>query len=199
MMKNIKELTNVLVKCDLIEDIDSISVNGDYVETDLGEFLIYDNYEDAETEAVEQCKQIIEDCGLTENLIFEAEIQGLIDDSWFIEFWNELHEFNAYEEDIQYIVNDKEMEQLENGEISEDEIRENYFNSLQDSIKGLEMDEYKYQFGEQQFHEILIKENLIDIDALSRWCVDMDGVAHYLASYDGEEIEENGFYIYRVN
>ena len=61
------------------------------------------------------------------------------------------------------------------------------------------MDEYKFQFGDEQFQDILIKENLIDIDALSRWCVDMDGVAHYLAHYDGEEIEENGYYIYRVN
>lgn len=193
------KLVETLVKCDLIEDIESISVNGDYVETDMGEFLIFDNYADVEAEAIEQCKQIIEDCGLTETLIFEAEIQGLIDDSWFIEFWNELHEFNAYEEDIQYIANDKEMEQLENGEISEDEIRENYFNSLQDSIKGQEIDEYKYQFGDEQFQDILIRENLIDIDALSRWCVDMDGVAHFLAHYDGEEIEENGYYIYRVN
>ena len=199
MMENMKELTNVLVKCDLVEDIESISINGDYIETDLGEYLVFDNYADAEKEAIEQCKQIIEDCGLTENLIFEAEIQGLIDDSWFIDFWNELHEFNAYEEDIQYIATEEEMEQLENGEISEEEIRENYFNSLQYSIKGQEMEEYKFQFGEEQFHDILIREGLIDIDALARWCVDMDGVAHFLASYDGDEIDENGYYIYRVN
>lgn len=199
MIKNIKELTNVLVKCDLIEDIESVSVNGDYVETDLGEYLVFDNYEDAENEAIEQCKQIIEECGLTENLIFEAEIQGLIDESWFIDFWNEFYEATAYDEDIQCIASDEEMEQLENGEISEEEIRDNYFNSVLDSIKGQEMDEYKYQFGDEHFQYILLEESLIDIDALAKWCVDMDGVAHFLASYDGEEIEENGYYIYRVN
>ena len=193
------KLETTLVQCDLIEDIESISIDGDYVETDLGEYLVFDNYADAENEAIEQCKQIIDDCGLTENLIFEAEIQGLIDDSWFIDFWKESHEFNAYEEDIQYLATEEEMEQLESGEISEEEIRDNYFNSLQDSIKGQEMDEYKYQFGEEQFHDTLIREGLIDIEALSQWCVDMDGVAHFLASYDGEEIEENGYYIYRVN
>ena len=193
------KLESTLVKCDLIEDIESISIDGDYVETDLGEYLVFDNYEDAENKAVAQCKQIIEECGLSENLIFEAEIQGLIDESWFKEFWEEVHEVNAYEEDIQYIATDEEMEQLENGELSEEEIRDNYFNSLQDSIKGQEMEEYKYQFGEEQFHDILIREGLIDIDALAQWCVDMDGVSHYLASYDGDEIEENGYYIYRVN
>ena len=91
------------------------------------------------------------------------------------------------------------MEQLENGEISEEEIRDNYFNMLQDSIKGQEMEEYKFQFGEEYFNDTLIREGLIDIEALATWCVDMDGVAHYLASYDGEEIDENGYYIYRTN
>lgn len=193
------KLVETLIKCELVEDIESISINGDYIETDLGEFLIFDNYTDAEAEAVEQCKQIMEDCGLTETLIFEAEIQGLIDTQWFIDYWQELHEFNAYEEGIQYIATDEEMEQLENGEITEEEIRDNYFNMLQDSIKGQEIEEYKFQFGEGYFNDILIREGLIDIEALSQWCVDIDGVAHFLASYDGEEIEENGYYIYRIN
>ena len=204
MMKNVKELTNVLVKCELVEDVETVEVgtnyiNGTYVSTDLGEYLVYNSYEDAETDAVEQCKQIIDESGLTENLIFEAEIQGMIDEDWFIDFWKETYEFMAYEEGIEYIASDEEMEQLENEEITEDDIRENYFNSLQDSINGQEMNEYKYQFGDEQFHDILIKEGLIDIDALAQWCVDMDGVAHFLASYDGEEIEEEGYFIYRTN
>lgn len=193
------KLVETLVKCELVEDIESIRVYDEYVDTDLGEYLVFDNYVDAENAAVEQCKQIIEDCGLSETLIFEAEIQGLIDKSWFVDFWEELHEANAYEESIQYIADVEELEQLENGEITEEEIREQYFNSLQDSIKGQEMEEYKYQFGEEHFQDVLIKESLIDIDTLSNWCVDMDGVAHFLASYDGEEIEENGYYIYRTN
>ena len=193
------KLETTLIQCDLVEDIESISINNGYVETDLGEYIVFNNYTDAENEAVEQCKQIIEDCGLTEKLIFEAEIQGLINKSWFEEYWKELHECNAYDEGIQYIATDEEMEQLENGEITEEEIRDNYFNMLQDSIKGQEMEEYKFQFGEEYFNDTLIKEGLIDIEALAQWCVDMDGVAPYLASYDGEEIDENGYYIYRVN
>lgn len=192
-------LLDTLIKCDLVEDVESVEIDSNTIITDLGEYLVFYDYTDAENEAIEQCKQLIADCGLTEKLIFEAEIQGLINTSWFEEYWAEVYEFITYEEDIQYIATDEEMEQLENGEISEEEIRDNYFNGLQDSIKGQEMDEYKYQFGEQDFQEILIKEGLIDIEALAQWCVDMDGVAHYLASYDGEEIEENGYYIYRTN
>lgn len=192
-------LLDALIKCDLVEDVESIEIEGNTIITDLGEYLVFYDYTDAENEAVEQCKQIIEDCGLSDSLIFEAEIQGLINKSWFEEYWKELHEFNAYEEGIQYIATDEEMEQLENGEISEEEIRDNYFNMLQDSIKGQEMEEYKYQFGEEHFNDILIREGLIDIEVLAQWCVDMDGVAHFLASYDGEELEENGYYIYRTN
>lgn len=192
-------LVNTLIKCDLVEDVESIGIYNNTVTTDLGEYLVFNNYTDAEAEAVEQCKQIIEDCGLPDSLIFEAEIQGLIDTQWFIDYWQELHEFIAYEEGIQYIATAEEMEQLDNGEITEEEIRDNYFNMLQDSIQGQEMEEYKFQFGEQYFQDILIKEGLIDIEALAQWCVDMDGVAHYLATYDGEEIDENGYYIYRTN
>ena len=193
------KLETTLVQCDLIEDIESISVNGDYVETDMGEFLIFANYEDAEIEAIEQCKQIIEDCGLSENLIFEAEINGWIDADYFKEYWEELHYSMAYDEGIYNIMDSDEVELYESGDLSEDDIRDNYYNSLQDSIQGNWIDEFKYQFGAELFNDIIIKENLIDIDALSRWCVDMDGVAHFLASYDGDEIEENGYYIYRVN
>lgn len=192
-------LVDTLVKCDLVEDVESIEIDNNIITTDLGEYIVFNNYTDAEAEAVEQCKQIIEDCELTETLIFEAEIQGLIDTQWFIDYWKELHECNAYDESIQYIATDEEMEQLENGEISEEEIRDNYFNMLQDSIQGQEIEEYKFQFGEEYFNDTLIREGLIDIEALSQWCVDMDGVAHFLASYDGEEIDENGYYIYRTN
>ena len=192
-------LVNTLIKCDLVEDVESIGIYNNTITTDLGEYLVFYDYTDAEAEAVEQCKQIMEECGLSDSLIFEAEIQGLIDTQWFIDYWQELHEFNAYEEGIKYIATDEEMEQLENGEISEEEIRDNYFNSLQDSIKGQEMEEYKFQFGEEYFNDTLIREGLIDIEALAQWCVDMDGVAHYLATYDGEEIDENGYYIYRTN
>lgn len=192
-------LLDALIKCDLVEDVESIEIDSNIITTDLGEYIVFYDYTDAENEAVAQCKQIIEVCGLSDNLIFEAEIQGLIDTQWFIDYWQELHEFMSWDDPIDYIASEEELEKLENGELSEEEIRDNYFNSLQDSIKGQEIEEYKFQFGEKDFNDTLIREGLIDIEALAHWCVDMDGVAHFLASYDGEEIEENGYYIYRTN
>ena len=207
-MKNLTEnkLVGLLVNANLIEDVESVTHtyineydNSMAVESVEGDFVIYSNYSDAENDAIEICKSIIEDCGLTENLIFEAEREGMIDESWFEDFWRESNEYHAYEEGIQYIATDEEMEQLENGDITEDEIRENYLEGLNSSIDGQWMSEYKFQFGEEEFQRVLIRENLIDIEELSKYCVDIDGVGHFIASYDGDETEHEGYYIYRTN
>lgn len=207
-MKNLneKQLVGLLVNAGLIEDVESVTHTyiNEYdpemvVESLEGDFVVYNNYSDAENQAIEICKNIIEDCGIGENLIFDAEREGMIDESWFEDFWRESNEFQAYEEGIQYIATEEELEQLENGEITEDEIRENYLDGLNASIDGQWMDEYKYQFGESEFQQVLIRENLIDIEELAKYCVNIDGVGHFIASYDGEETEQEGYYIYRTN
>ena len=193
------KIESTLVQCDMVEDIESIEFNSNYVTTDIGEYIVFDSYEDAESQAVESCINIIEECGIPENLIFEAEIQGWINEEYFKDYWEDLHEFQAYNEDIQYIATEEELEQLENGDITEDDIRDNYYNCLKDSLSGNYIDEYKFQFGDKEFQRVLLNENLIDIEEMSKWCVDMDGVGHYLAPYDGDETECNGYYIYRTN
>lgn len=202
---NEKELVNLLVEANLIEDVESVTYtyineydNNMAVESMEGDFIVYNNYDDAEQDAIEQCVDIIEDCGLTSNLMDIAYNHGFIDEDWFEDFWTELNQNMAYEEDIQYIASEEELEQLEDGEITEDEIRENYFESLQSSIDD-PTKEYRFQFGEQELHNTLLHNNLIDIEELAKYCVDVDGVAIYLASYDHEEVEHDGYYIYRTN
>lgn len=207
-MKNLTEnqLVGLLVNAGLIEDVESVTST--YIEENdesmgvdslEGDFVIFSNYSDAYRWATDICKDIIEDCGISENLLFEAEIQGMINESWFEDFWRESNEYLAYEEGIQYIASDEQLEQLENGEITEDEIRENYLEGLNASIDGQWMSEYKFQFGESEFQRVLIQENLIDIEELAKYCVDIDGVGHFIASYDGDETEQDGYYIYRTN
>ena len=187
-----------------IEDVQDITITEEgndilRVEVDGFEFITSDSYTALEKEAVRQTIHIIEDCGLTENLIFEAELKGWIDEEYFREYWSDLHYSMAYDEGIYNIMDSDEVELYESGELLEDDIRENYYNALQDSIQNNWIDEFKHQFGDDLFNDIVIKENLIDIEELSNWCVDMDGVAHTLATYDGEEEEFNGFYFFRTN
>ena len=193
--------TNHDIKIEDVQDINIYEEGNDIltIEVEGFKFVVSDDYTALEELAMEQVKEIIEDCGLTENLIFEAELQGLIDTEFFENYFNDLHQFAAYDEGLEYIITEEQDAQLEAGEITEQEIRDNLYDSLQDSIRGNELEEYKYQFGEEEFQRVLIERNLIDISALAKWCVEMDGVAHYLAQYDGEEEEVNGFYFFRTN
>ena len=199
-MEVIEALNNNYI-LDEIEANGEIEVvtNGDYIDLNGYEYLVFTDYEEAERLAVQYAEEIMQDCGLTDNLIWEADLQGLINNQWFVDFWEEQHSFMAYDEGIEYIATEEELEQMEAGELTEEEVRENYFNALQSSIEGQEVEEFKFQFGDEYFNNLIIKENLIDTEALAKWCVDMDGVAHYLASYDGEEISEGNLYLYRVN
>ena len=187
-----------------IDDVNEITITEEgndilAVEVEGFEFIVSDNYTSLEELAIEQTKEIIEDCGLTQNLIDEAYIRGWIDESWFEDYWREHNEFLAYEEGIQYIANEEEMEAIEDGELTEEDVRENYLDSLNSSIEGNEMEEFKFQLGDEEFQRVILQENLIDIDRVAEWCVEIDGVAHYLAHYDGQEEEFNGFYFFRTN
>lgn len=195
------EVLNNWYKVEEIEDNGKIEIEqqGNYIYYNGYEYLVIEGYENTISEATEQAKALIEDCGLNETLLFEADIKGWINEEYFKDFWYEVHEQQAYNEDIEYIATEEEIEQLDNGEIDEDTIRENYFNALQSNIKGEEIEEYKYQMGQEEFYNLLVNNNLIDLDKLAKWCVEMDGTGHYLASYDGEELEYNNIFLYRVN
>lgn len=189
----------------ILEEIEAngeieVSENDEYIELNNYEYRYFNSYDEAEEAAIQWNIEVLKDCcGLNDNLINIAEINGFIRTDWFEEYWTEYHERLFYDEDIEYIATEEQMEQLEQGNVTEEEIRENYFISLQESIKGQEIEEYKIQFGDEEFQRVLIEENLIDLEELAKYCVDVDGVAHALASYDGEEIEHEGMYLYRVN
>ena len=187
------------VEKEVIENIEITEIfNNVYeVEVENYNYIVSNDYDALEQLATERNIEILEECGIPENLIFEAELQGLIDTWYFEEYFNELHQFEAYDEGLEYIITDEQDELLEAGEITEQEIRDNLYDSLQASIKGNELEEYKFQFGEEEFQRVLIEHGLIDLTALAKWCVDMDGVAHTLATWDGEETETNGYYFYQ--
>ena len=195
--ENVFQWNNVKVEDDNDITITEICNKVYEVEVENYNYIVSNDYDALEQLATERNVEILDDCGIPENLIFEAELQGLIDTEYFEDYFNELHQFEAYDEGLEYIITDEQDEMLEAGEITEQEIRDNLYDSLQASIKGNEIEEYKFQFGEEEFQRVLIERNLIDITALARWCVDMDGVAHTLATWDGEETETNGYYFYQ--
>lgn len=185
--------------CDGVVEVENLSNSNEYYLIGGQEYLAIEGEESANKRAIEYTKEVFSDCGLSENLIEIADQQGFIDEDWFEDFWKELHEYQAWNEGIEYIATEEELEQLEKGEITEDEIREGYEESLNSSIGDNWMEEYKFQFGGEDFERVLKDENLIDFDKLAEYCLEVDGRGHSLAHYDGEEIEENDLFLYRVN
>lgn len=81
-----------------------------------------------------------------------------------------------------------------------DEKKREYLEHLVSGISDY-AEEYKNQFGEDDFNDV-VKEGKVDIDmeAVVDECISMDGIAHFVARYDGNEHDlGNGLYAYRVN
>lgn len=201
--------------------IDNIThLYDDVYEVDGKEYLVYENQSDAYDAAIDSCKQLIEDCGVN----YVNGYENFIDESYFDkmqeEYWKEYchdikHESSnrfknrlidecydamiVYPSDFAYVVdeNGNETDEIDfmNCLADEDQMIDNYVEYLceQESsvnwIKGI--------YGINELHKY--HPNAFDIDAMAEYCIDTDGIAHTLSSYDGKEIECNGLYLYRIN
>lgn len=57
-----------------------------------------------------------------------------------------------------------------------------------------------FNFGADWVTQFACDYDLFDMELIVEECIDLDGVAHFIARYDGDEIElENGLYAYRTN
>jgi hypothetical protein len=61
------------------------------------------------------------------------------------------------------------------------------------------VEEFKFEFGEEELSEVVNRNNLVDWDAVIEEIKELDGRGLTLASYDGEELEWGDYYIYRTN
>ena len=197
------ELIGALKELEIIEDIEDIqeidTENNMIILDNNQEYLYFTNYEDAEASAVQYCVDIMEDCGISENLLNIAINHNMLNLNWFMDAATEYAENYAYNESIEYLADAEELEQIDVGIVSEDEIREKYYNSVLPSDAEEAFDEFIFNYGRNYTEELIIKENLLNIEELAQYCVDVDGVAHFLAAYNGEELEYNNYYLYRVN
>jgi len=94
-------------------------------------------------------------------------------------------------------ANGRDAEEIANDRMSD------FVNALTDDQINQGNDGFDYyidNFGEEEAFDMAVKNNLIDIESASEDAVNMDGVAHFISSYDGEEIAlDNGSYAYRIN
>jgi hypothetical protein len=195
-------------------------------ETPEGDYLVVDEDEAREL-AEDSIRNIFDDLGLDS---FTPDfkdwiIMNALDNEWFEDAVRESME--SYMEDIEDeassmgydnrlieemhdhgVIRDDDFEIDEDGEpnlrelkedIDVDYLKEDYLDILVDNA-GDPVDYCADSFGWDWVTEMATQHNLIDMDEVVDQCIQEDGVAHFIARYDGDEIElENGLYAYRTN
>lgn len=137
-------------------------------------------------------------------------------------FWDAMHESNeTYVDDIKSEGSDEYEsrfveELVERGIASKDDLEENdeWIFVLKDGLEDemtdkfvQELDEsedavqwFMDNFGEEEFRDFAKRNNALDIDKVVKDVIDTDGIAHFIASYDGTELElDDDMYAYRIN
>lgn len=179
------------------------------------EYLVFDDYDKAYETAIEYCKNTLEDVGIDcvngyENFMDE-ECLDEMQQEYYIEYCENIKEEESdsifknrlIEECYNHsIIFDEDFETDEYDEINyniclvnEDIMIENYVNYLcrQESSIDWIKDLYTMKDIQKYF------PNAFDINEIAEYCVDVDGIANELSSYDGKEIQYKGLYLYRVN
>ena len=176
----------------------------DYVvlEHEDKEFNIFPNYEAAKEAAKESMQNLFDDIGIegwnsdfvrNYYTIREGDISFLVDDMVAAER-------EAIEDELQSAVeNDPTGEGMNiEDEIEDrlDEMRNEYERKLSDDPKDFLVNELGYYSEEDFFKQSFVD---YDLDRLFEDSIDIDGIGHTLASYDGEELVLDGYYFYRHN
>jgi len=164
----------------LDESVEAIEAEGDnYYSLPAGETYLVLTEDEAYEAAKESIESIYDDIGLQS---FSADFQDYI-----------LR--NCIDADAIDIFIDDEIDYYANQEQDEDTV--NYLNNL-DTYEAI--DYIKDLLGEDEFAKWAKENGAIDIDAVVDECISEDGIAHFIAGYDGEEIDlGNGLYAYRLD
>ena len=195
-------------------------------ETPEGDYLVVDEDEAREL-AEDDIRNLFDDLGLDS---FTSDfkdwiIMNALDNEWFEDAVKESYEY--YVEDIEdeassigyenrlieemhdhQVLSDDDFVVGEDGEpdlttlnddVDIDYLKEEFIDLLVENA-GNPVDYCGDNFGWDWVTQMAIQNNLIDIDEVVDQCIYEDGIAHFIARYDGQEHElGNGLYAYRTN
>lgn len=164
------------------------------------EFLIVDEEEREEIFAEYQVN-LIDDLGL--NAFTPEGRQYIIDNCLDVEeienYRNECNE--NYIESIRDEApqNDEEFESRLDEEINENGLsnEDEYLELLNGNDTPTQW--YINEFGIDDLNDFIKLNDLLDLDKIIEYIIEVDGYANSLASYNGEEIETDNYYMYRTN
>lgn len=189
-----------------------------YYATDGGEeYIVYANYDSAEQDAITRVEEDLEENAEYFN---QDWLMGFVDgedffrsvfDEWNYAYAEDIenegsrkYENRLIEEMVDWGIMDEEEAESDEAETIADMRKDDFVSELTDdqiSQGGGGYDYYENNFGKEEAMRVVMENNLINIYVASRDAVDTDGVAHFISSYDGNEIElrGSGAYAYRTN
>jgi hypothetical protein len=104
------------------------------------------------------------------------------------------------------IINDSDFDTDENGEVDYSSFNGDVYDYVDDFVDSMvsghdtPIEWFEDYLGKDYLYDCIEHGNLIDMDKVTEECIDVDGAAHFLARYDGEEHEIGGPYLaYRQN
>jgi len=211
------------------EDPDDVSYVGDaYGSGELweignSEYVIYASYDDAVEGAEEDVRQIFDDLGPeafvkgfaarfislrgadiadiangAESYIWDLDDEDACARADREDQYEDLEDkVAAAEEDDDDVAAEQYTSDM--GSLADSCREQLYDNEVESVSAALREDPVGYYL--EEFGEVPDwLSNYVDVDALAEEAVNIDGAAHFLAGYDGDEIElDTGAYVYRVN
>ena len=198
-------------------DENTFVTDNEYVEE---EYLVFDDYDDAEEAAKQDVLNLFDDLGL--DSFTESARSYIIDNFMDQDFLSDAlrENFESYVDDIEEdtyrtryenrlvdecvdagIITEEEAE---NEEYDIDELKKELVDHLCSEWEGKEADYFIDNFGslDEAFGRDTVESNL-DLNAMAEWTVEEDGVAHFIARYDEIENEHEydgtTYWIYRTN
>lgn len=127
------------------------------------------------------------------NMGYATDIMTEDDDEYGNRLIREMVDFGIMDSDE---ATSEESEEIMNDRI--DEFVQLMTNDQLGSDKGVQY--YIDNFGEEEAFKIIVENNLIDVEEASKDAVNVDGIGHFLSSYDGEMVYlENGSVAFRNN
>lgn len=175
-------------------------------ETDDGEEYIVCDWDTAYSLAMDDIRETYYEMGLDAftDKFKEYILQDMLDTKALQDtMYQSIEEYynQAYDEEIlEYAEEHDLIDNIHDYDGDVDELREKLIEVDYDNYEDNPEEYFKEFMNEKEFSKWIIDNDYVDVDKIARECIRWDGIAHFIASYDGYEIAlEHDLFAYRIN